>query len=91
MTFELLWTDKCFLSLLVISFLLILISLRKRPIRMSFSIILHRPLAVSAGIVLLFFITLGVLDSIHIYSSEDGTENAKSLLDKILDPIGSYL
>jgi len=56
---------------------------------MSFSIILHRPLAVSAGIVLLLFLTIGVLDSIHINSVQDGTDNAASLLDKILDPIGS--
>jgi peptide/nickel transport system permease protein len=89
MTFELLWTDKCFLTVLGISFILILASLRKRPIRMSFSIILHRPLAVSAGIVLLLFLTIGVLDSIHINSVQDGTENAESLLDKILEPIGS--
>ena len=68
---------------------MVLTSLRKRPIRMSFSIILHRPLAVSAGIVLLLFLTIGVLDSVHINSIQDGTENAESLLDKILDPIGS--
>ena len=89
MTFELLWTDKCFLILLVLGCILTLASLRKRHIRMSFSIILHRPLAVSAGIVLLFFLTVGVLDSIHINSPHNGTENSESLLDKVLSPLGS--
>ncbi|CEG57307.1 ABC transporter permease [Legionella fallonii] len=89
MTLELLWTDKCFLTLLVLGFITILVSLRKRHIRMSFSIILQRPLAVSAGIVLLLFLTIGVLDSIHLNSVQDKTENAESLLDKLLDPLGS--
>jgi peptide/nickel transport system permease protein len=89
MTFELLWTDKCFLGLLVLGCILILASLRKRHIRMSFSIILHRPLAVSAGIILLFFLTVGVLDSIHINSVRNGSENSESLLDKVLYPLGS--
>lgn len=89
MTFELLWTDKCFLTLLVIGLFITLISLRKKHIRLSFSIILHRPLAVCAGIILLFFLTIGVLDSIHIHSIKEGTENTQSLLDKILAPIGS--
>ncbi|VEH34484.1 ABC transporter permease [Legionella sainthelensi] len=66
MTYEFLWTDKCFLTLLVLSILVILSSLRKQHVRRSFSIILHRPIAVSAGIILLFFIAIGVLDSIHL-------------------------
>ena len=89
MTFDLLWTDKCFLTLLVLSVIMTLVSLRKRPTRKSFSIILHRPLAVSAGIVLLLFLTIGILDSVHINSVKNGTENTESLLDKILAPIGS--
>lgn len=89
MTFEFLWTDKCFLVLLCLGFLAILLSLRKEPIRHSLSIILHRPVAVSAGIVLLFFLTVGVLDSIHFKSIDEGSENATSLLDKLLAPVGT--
>lgn len=89
MTFELLWTDKCFLTLLVLGGIMILASLRKRHIRLSFSMILQRPLAVSAGIVLIFFLTIGVLDSIHIRMQHDATETTESLLDKILSPLGS--
>ncbi|KGP64192.1 peptide ABC transporter permease [Legionella norrlandica] len=89
MTFELFWTDKCFLTLLAVVFFTALLSLRKHHIKLSFYIILQRPLAVSAGIVLLLFLIVGVLDSIHIKSTKDNIENTQSLLDKILDPIGN--
>jgi peptide/nickel transport system permease protein len=89
MTFEFLWTDKCFLTVLVLGVLVILFSLRKQHIRHSFSIILHRPIAVSAGIVLLFFIGIGVLDSIHFTSESHESETPISLLDNILYPLGS--
>ncbi|KTC89100.1 ABC transporter permease [Legionella cincinnatiensis] len=87
MTFEFLWTDKCFLTLLALSILVILLSLRKQPVRRSFSIILHRPIAVSAGIILLFFITIGVLDSIHLMPKNHQAETASTVLDNILAPI----
>ncbi|MCW8443284.1 ABC transporter permease [Fluoribacter gormanii] len=87
MTFEFLWTDKCFLTLLALSILVILSSLRKQHIRRSFSIILHKPLAVSAGIILLFFIIIGVLDSIHVASVRNESETATTVLDRILAPI----
>lgn len=89
MTFDLLWTDKCFLTLLFLGLIIILISLRKQHIRLSFSIILHRPVAVSASIILLVFLTIGVLDSIHYRSVQQGSENAESILDNILSPIGA--
>lgn len=88
MTFEFLWTDKCFLTLLALSVLVILFSLRKQHIRQSFSIILHRPIAVSAGIVLLLFLSIGVLDSIHFRTVTNESETAASLLDTILAPLG---
>ncbi|KTD40742.1 ABC transporter permease [Legionella parisiensis] len=93
MMIEFLWTDKCFLTLLALSGIVILLSLRKYHIRRSFSIILHRPIAVSAGIILLFFITVGVLDSIHIKSvnKETEIETAATVLDKILAPIDEIL
>lgn len=87
MTFEFLWTDKCFLTLLVLSILVILLSLRKQHVRRSFSIILHRPIAVSAGIILLFFITIGVLDSIHLMPKNHQAETTITVLDNILAPI----
>lgn len=89
MPFEFLWTDICFLTVLLIGTIIVLNSLRKEHIRQSFSIIIHRPLAVSAGIVLLLFLTVGVLDSIHLKSSIDDDDGMQSLLDKIVSPIGS--
>ncbi|QEY51823.1 ABC transporter permease [Legionella longbeachae] len=87
MTVEFLWTDKCFLSLLVLSILVILLSLRKQHVRRSFSIILHRPIAVSAGIILLFFIAIAVLDSIHLMPKNHQAETPSTVLDNILAPI----
>jgi peptide/nickel transport system permease protein len=87
MNLELLWTDKCFLTVLLLGFIVVLLSLRKQPIRHSFSLILHRPIAVSAGIILLFFISIGVLDSIHYTIENHESENAISLLDNILAPL----
>ncbi|KTD11074.1 ABC transporter permease [Legionella gratiana] len=87
MTVEFLWTDKCFLTLLVLSVLVILLSLRKQHVRRSFSIILHRPIAVSAGIILLFFIIIGVLDSIHMVPMNQKAETTSTILDDILAPI----
>jgi peptide/nickel transport system permease protein len=87
MDFELLWSDKCFLILLCLGVVILLFSLNKPHIRHSFSIILHKPIAISAGIILVFFISIGVIDSIHFTSKTNESETAISLLDKLLDPI----
>lgn len=84
MAFEFLWTDQCFLLLLLISAIIVLSGLRKQHIRASLSIILHRPIAVSAGLFLLLFLMIGVLDSIHFKSAD---ESEFSLLDRFLAPI----
>ncbi len=57
---ELLWTDQCFLGVLIISLIITLISLRKAHTRQAFKRIFRRPLAVSAGIVLCFFLLLAL-------------------------------
>ena len=58
MQFDFFWTDICFLMLLMVSLCLVVYGLRKQPIRASLSIILHKPVAVSAGIVLFLFLML---------------------------------
>lgn len=80
---ELLWTDQCFLAVLLISLLIVLFSLRKEHIRQAFQRILQNALAVSAGVVLLFFLIIAVMDSIHLKA---GFENS-SLLDRLLAPL----
>lgn len=86
--FEFLWTDTCFLTLLSLGLIIVLFSLRKPQIRASFSVILHKPIAVSAGIILLLFLFIGVLDSIHLHTPNNQTDNGVSLLDKVLEPLG---
>lgn len=90
MTFELLWTDWCFLILLGVGLIVTLSSLRKEPIRQSFSIVFQKPLAVSSGIILLFYLVIAVLDSVHIESDKKNLQSTMSLLDKIVSPIGEF-
>src|SRR5437868_13620233 len=89
MSLEFLWTDVFFLLLLGIGSILVLMSLRKQPIRRSFLLILSQPVAVSAGIVLLVFLFIGVLDSIHIRWTRDKTQHSETLLDSLLSPLGN--
>ncbi|WP_028389197.1 ABC transporter permease [Legionella fairfieldensis] len=90
---EFLWTDRCLLGVLFISLALTLIGLRKKHIRRVFSQILHQPLAVSAGVILLFFLTIAILDSIHLSSSvteeesEMVTSQSDSILDRLMAPL----
>ncbi|HHF7345957.1 TPA: ABC transporter permease [Legionella feeleii] len=79
---ELLWTDQCFLGVLIISLIVTLVSLRKVHTRQAFKRIFRRPLAVSAGIVLCFFLAIGVIDSIHLHQND-------SLLDRVMAPLGA--
>lgn len=79
---ELLWTDQCFLGVLIISLIITLVSLRKVHTRQAFKRIFRRPLAVSAGIVLCFFLAIGVIDSIHLHQND-------SVLDRVMAPLGA--
>lgn len=89
MTLDMLWTDYCLLGLLALSTVGIVLSLKRRPVRDALGKLLHRPLAVSAGIVLLTFIAIGVLDSIHFQDKDRGLSGSISLLDKLIAPVGS--
>ena len=82
MSYHFLWTDQCLLGVLMIGLVLIIRGLHKEHIRRSFLHIFKKPLAVSAAIILLFFLVIGVLDSIHLATSS-------SLLDRILAPLDS--
>jgi peptide/nickel transport system permease protein len=76
-----LWTDLLFLGVLALGFMMLMGGLRKAPIRRAFQTIFMRPIAVSASIILLFFLVVAVLDSVH-------TTSTSSLLDKLLYPLG---
>ena len=79
-----LWTDQCFLTVLVIGFVLLIRGLRKEQNRRAFLSIFKKPIAMSAAITLLFFLIIGVLDSIHLPTKS----SSGSLLDAILSPLG---
>lgn len=91
---EFLWTDLCFLVVIAIGLISSLASLRKKPNRRAFSRIGHNPIAVSAGVILLFFLAIGLLDSIHLKKtsinkdSEISASENNSILDRILAPLG---
>lgn len=85
MNIALSWTDACFLSVLLLSLIGILRSVRKPHIREAFQIIFKRRVAISAFIVLMCFLVIGILDSLHIKTSQ-WTSNA-SVLDHLLSPL----
>lgn len=82
MNIALLWTDKCFFLVLLVIVVLVMNGFRHAPTRMTYHRIFLKPISVSAAIILLFFLSVGVLDSIHF------KPNSRSLLDKLLAPIG---
>lgn len=79
-----LWTDKCFLTVLLLGIVLVVRGLRKPHIRRALQAIFRKPIAMSAAIILLIFLVIGILDSIHC-SAKTATD---SLLDRILAPLG---
>ena len=91
---ELLWTDQCFLSMLIVGFLLLVNGLRKVPARRAMRRLLEQPLALCSGIVLLFFLIIGALDSLHmkadinVKNPEASVSDIVSVLDNILAPLG---
>ncbi|MFC3908877.1 ABC transporter permease [Legionella dresdenensis] len=84
---ELLWTDKCFLVMLLAGLIVLLAGLRKEPFRVALQQLLHKPLALNSGIILMFFLVIGVVDSIHFRTNDSTLE---SLLDRMVAPIGDF-
>ena len=82
---DLLWTDKCFLAMLLFCLLMLGRALCFERGRKLFLNLLQQPIAVSAGIVLVFFIGIATIDSIHFKQNEQS--NTFSLLDKLLAPL----
>lgn len=82
MNLGLLWTDKCFFLVLMVMLMLMLNSLRHSPTRQAWRHVFSKPVSVSAAIILSVFLSIGIIDSIHFQP------DSKSLLDKLLAPIG---
>ncbi len=88
MTLDFLWTDVCFLLLLSISMLVIFNASRKEHVRRSLASIGRNSLAASAGLIMLFFLVIGVLDSIHVQPIKGRVGFSPTVLDKLLAPVG---
>lgn len=91
---ELLWTDQCFLLMLMSGVGFLAHGLRKKRTRLAFGRLFQQPLALCSGIVLLFFISIGALDCIHMKadahtkSREAAVSDIVSVLDRMLAPLG---
>jgi len=81
MSLNLLWTDKCFFLVLLVITGLVLNGMRRIPTRQAFKSVFSHPVPVAAAIILGFFLSIGIVDSIHF------EPNTQSLLDKLLMPI----
>ncbi|KTC76113.1 peptide ABC transporter permease [Legionella birminghamensis] len=85
-----LWTDIFFLGMIIFVFAGLLWSLRKEPARLVLRKLFQRPIAIASGIILLFFLSIAILDSIHVEitkGSEAANVESKTLLDAILAPL----
>lgn len=89
MIFSFFLTDIAYLSVLFFGAVGFFYSLRRAQTRASLTKVLHHPLALMATIILMFFVFISVLDSIHMrYNTEPLNESAKTLLDRSLAPLG---
>jgi len=84
MKINLLLTDKCFLIVLLLTLVLLLRGLRKEHIRRALQAIFKKPVPMCSAIILLFFLIIGVIDSIHVRTEA----KSLSILDQILSPLG---
>lgn len=86
-------TDYCFLTVLLVCVILFGFSFRHKHTRIAWQRLLQKPLAVSAGMVFLCFLTVGILDSIHAewsYTEASGVETRRqTVLEHVLYPLGS--
>ncbi len=94
MPFTFLWTDACFLSLLLLGSICLINSLRLKPVREKYRALLTRVGGLCSGIILVFFLVIAVLDSIHIKIKIEPTKTTSfsqsiTLLDKLLLPLGA--
>lgn len=85
-----LWSDGCFLGVLLVSALFIILSVRKPHHRLAFKRLFEKPVAVSAAVFLTFFMIIAVMDSIPEQTKGPLLKNMQhtTLLDRVLAPLG---
>ncbi len=87
-----LWSDGCFLGVLFVSLFFMIYGCRKSHHRLAFRRLFEKPVAVSALILLLFFLVVAVLDSIPEVMKQDKESSDTrhvTLLDQVLAPLGT--
>jgi len=85
-----LWSDGCFLGVLLVSACYLILSIRKPHHRLALKRLLQKPVAVSSAIFLSFFIIIAVMDSIPepTQKASQKTMQHTTLLDRLLAPLG---
>lgn len=91
-----LWTDALLYLLVIVAVGLILVIRRHEYLRAPWRLVAHRRLAMMSLVILLLFIGIGLLDSIHFRLAKNTHSSGQtfystqvlSLLDVMMDPIG---
>lgn len=82
------WTDIALIGVLIVAIFFILLGLKKADSRQIVRRIFQRPLALISSIILLLFLCIGLLDSVHLGST--GSKEQVTILDTLLEPLGSF-
>lgn len=87
------WTDWCFLSIVFLSICFLKHCLRREHIRTAWQRAFSTPLAVSAAIIFLGFVSIAILDSLHVNWQHPAGQNvleAETVLDHLLEPLDTF-
>lgn len=87
-----LWTDALIFILVILVVISIVLGSRDENVRGHWRKVYQKPSRMIALVILLFFISVGLLDSLHFVSKTNTTSSAvQSILDKVLLPISEEL
>ncbi len=84
-----LWTDLLVYLLLLLTLIAIYFAMRNKHTRARWFKVYRRPSRIIASMILMVFVVVGLLDSIHYVPKADTSNNIMSLLDKLLYPIST--
>ncbi len=87
-----LWSDGCFLGVLLVSLCFIVFGCRKAHHRLAFRRLFEKPVAMGTLVLLLFFLVVAVLDSIPAAAKkapDSSDTHHVTVLDELLAPLGT--
>lgn len=87
------WTDWCFLTIILLSGFFLQRCLQREHIRTAWQRAFSKPLAVSAAIVFMGFLSIAILDSLHVNWQHSAGQNgleAETILDHLLEPLDTF-